>query len=143
MSGVACPRLLPSMADYDTARAKTQKSTPVLNPEGKIQNFIAIKRDITERKRTEERLKELSLRLSYHVDNSPLAVIEWGADMRLTRWSGAAERMFGWKAEEVLGKRMEDFRWIYKEDERQVAEVSGLESSQVREALFEQPLQSL
>jgi PAS domain S-box-containing protein len=99
--------------------------TPVLNPEGKIQNFIAIKRDITERRRTEERLKELSQRLSYHVDNSPLAVIEWGPDMRLTRWSAAAERMFGWKADEVLGRRMEDFRWIYKEDEAQVSEVSG------------------
>jgi PAS domain-containing protein len=64
--------------------------------------------DITERKRTEERLRatlgsidEMTPRLTYHVDNSPLAVIEWGPDMRLIRWSGAAERVFGWKAEEV------------------------------------------
>ena len=76
-------------------------------------------------RQSEERLRELSQRLTYHVDNSPLAVIEWGPDMRLTRWSGAAERIFGWKPEEVLGKRMEDFRWIYKEDVAQVAEVSN------------------
>ena len=44
--------------------------------------------------------------------------------MRLIRWSGEAEHIFGWSAGEVLGKRMEDFRWIYKEDENQVAEVS-------------------
>ena len=50
-------------------------------------------------------------RLRFHVDNTPLAVIEWGPDMRLIRWSGGAERMFGWKSEEVLGKRMED-SWI-------------------------------
>ncbi len=80
--------------------------------------------DITARKQTEEALQELTQRLTYHVDNSPLAVIEWGPDMRLTRWSGEAERIFGWTAEEVLGKRMEDFRWIYQEDVTQVAEVS-------------------
>ena len=72
----------------------------------------------------EQQLRELSQRLSYHVDHSPLAVIEWGPDMRLTRWAGEAERLFGWKAEEVLGKRMEDFRWIYQEDQALVAEVS-------------------
>ena len=59
------------------------------------------------------------------MDNSPLAVIEWGPDMRLVRWSGAAERVFGWRAEEVLGKQMEDLRWIHEEDQAQVAEVSG------------------
>ncbi|MDD5205807.1 MAG: PAS domain S-box protein [Desulfobacterales bacterium] len=81
--------------------------------------------DITEQKRMEEGLRELSQRLTYHVENSPLAVIEWGADMRLTRWSGTAERVFGWRAEEVIGKRIEEFLWIYEEDEAQVAEISA------------------
>ncbi len=91
---------------------------------GQVAHFLGVNYDITERKRTEKELQELSLRLSYHVDNSPLAVIEWGPDMRLIRWSGAAERIFGWSADEVLGKRMEDFRWIHPEDAAQVAEVS-------------------
>ncbi len=80
--------------------------------------------ETTQKKLAEEHIRELSQRLSYHADNSPLGVIEWGPDMRLTRWSGEAEHLFGWTAEEVLGKRMEDFRWIYPEDEAQVAEVS-------------------
>jgi PAS domain S-box-containing protein len=81
----------------------------------------------TERKRAEETMRDLSQRLSYHVDNSPMAVIEWGPDMRLSRWSGEAERIFGWQAAEVLGKQREEFRWIYPEDEAQVAEtVAGL-----------------
>jgi len=80
--------------------------------------------DITDRKQAEEALLDLTQRLTYHVDHSPLAVIEWGPDMRLTRWSDEAERIFGWTAAEVLGKRMEDFRWIYQEDSTRVVEVS-------------------
>ncbi len=91
---------------------------------GRQMGVLEINRNVTENKLAEEALRDATQRLTYHVDHSPLAVIEWGPDMRLTRWSGAAERLFGWKAEEVLGKRMEDFRWIYQEDLGQVAEVS-------------------
>ena len=94
--------------------------------DGKSVGRMWIYTDISQRKRAEQQLREATRRLTYHVDHSPLAVIEWGADMRLTRWSGAAERIFGWSAAETLGKRMEDFRWIYQEDEAQVAEVSEL-----------------
>jgi PAS domain S-box-containing protein len=97
---------------------------PVFDESGQYLGVRASNRDITERKHTEEQLSELSQRLTYHVDNSPLAVIEWGPDMRLIRWSGAARRIFGWKAEEVLGKRIEDFRWVYDEDTQQVNNVS-------------------
>ncbi len=86
--------------------------------------MVGTTQDITERKETEMQMRELSQKLTYHVDHSPLAVIEWGPDMRLIRWSGEAERIFGWKAEEVLGKRMDEFRWIYIEDQPKVKEVS-------------------
>jgi len=100
------------------------KGGAVYNAVGEVVRVFGVNVDITGRKRSEEQLRELTQRLSYHADNSPLAVIEWGPDMRLIRWSGEAERIFGWKAAEVLGKRMEDFRWIYAEDEQQVTEVS-------------------
>jgi len=98
---------------------------PWHNAAGATGGIVIFSEDITARKLAEEKLRDLSQRLSYHMDNSPLAVIEWGADMRLTRWSGEAERIFGWQAHEVLGKRMEDFRWVYPEDAAHVAEVSA------------------
>jgi PAS domain S-box-containing protein len=81
------------------------------------------------RLQAESALKELSQRLFYHVDNSPLAVIEWGPDLRIRRWSGGAERVFGWKAGEVLGKCMQDFHWVHEQDLPQVVNVGiGLRS---------------
>ena len=107
------------------SRWLSAKGGAIYNAAGEVLRVFGVNVDITERKRAEEQLRELTQRLSYHVDNSPLAVIEWGPDMRLTRWSGEAERIFGWKASEVLGKRMEDFRWIYAEDGPRVADVSA------------------
>ncbi len=108
-----------------SVRVLADLANPYFDANGKLVKYVGTTLDITERKRAEEQIHELTRRLTYHVDNSPLAVIEWGPDMRLVRWSGAAERVFGWSAEDVLGKRMEDLRWIYEEDKAQVAEVSG------------------
>jgi len=38
------------------------------------------------------------------VHSSPLPIIVYGADHNITLWNAAAERVFGWHADEVLGK---------------------------------------
>jgi PAS domain S-box-containing protein len=43
-------------------------------------------------------------RLQALIDSSPLALVEFGLDTRIRLWNPAAERIFGWTAEEMLGR---------------------------------------
>ena len=60
--------------------------------------------------------RENEERLRSHTDNSPMAVVEWNADLNITRWTGAAEKMFGWSAEEAIGKPITELPGICEED---------------------------
>src|SRR6185295_6119005 len=88
-------------------------------------------RDITDRKAAEEELQEVHRRLMFHVDNTPLAVIEWDKDFRVSRWSPSAERMFGWKADEVFRKRITDWKFVFEDD---IDAVEGIRPRQLRGA---------
>jgi PAS domain S-box-containing protein len=59
-------------------------------------------RDITERKRTEEELRYHA----YLLENVHDAVIATDEQMLLTAWNKAAEKMYGWRADEVLGSHI-------------------------------------
>ncbi len=79
------------------------------------------------RMQEEAALRLSEARLRAHMENSPLAVIEFDADLRITRWSPEAERMFGWTADETIGKTSSEMSWIYKDDVALVmAESAGL-----------------
>ena len=49
-------------------------------------------------------LVESGERLRLHVEQSSLAVIEWDAGFRVAAWNPAAERIFGYSAEEAVGQ---------------------------------------
>ena len=46
--------------------------------------------------------------IDFFIDACPFAIIEWSRDLRILRWSPEAERVFGWRAAEVLGKRPDE-----------------------------------
>ena len=99
--------------------------SPLYDAQDQIAGGIAIIRDITERKRAEAEAEEAHQRLTFHVENSPLAVIEWDSDFRVSRWSESAERLFGWAPEEVIGKHVGDWHFVFDEDVDAVEQVTN------------------
>ncbi|MBN1514459.1 MAG: PAS domain S-box protein [Phycisphaerae bacterium] len=72
--------------------------------DGHVEHYSSIMRDITERKRAEETLRRTNETLQALVTASPLAIVTYGADRKVTQWSPAAEKIFGWSAAEVVGR---------------------------------------
>jgi PAS domain S-box-containing protein len=76
---------------------------PNRDAEGNVIGIYAAHTDIHDQKRNEEALHRANWMLSSHINNTPLATLEWDRDFRLVHWSPQAENIFGWRAEEVLG----------------------------------------
>ena len=74
--------------------------------------------------RTQRALEEAGRRLEGHLTHTPLGVIEWDEQFRITRWAGEAPRIFGWTAEEMLGRQLGTFRWVHEDDVERVAAVA-------------------
>jgi PAS domain S-box-containing protein len=70
----------------------------------------------TDSREPAEQLRWTEQQLAAHVENTPLVVIEWDHEVRVTRWNAQAERMFGWTAAEVIGKGLFDWPFILDEN---------------------------
>ena len=51
-----------------------------------------------------EELRDTTRRLAFHVNRMPLGYIVHDDELRIVEWNPAAERIFGWSAEEAKGK---------------------------------------
>ena len=51
-----------------------------------------------------------------HLDALPVALIETDEERTLRTWAGAAERMFGWTAAEVLGSNIDGLELVHEAD---------------------------
>ncbi|HWR54259.1 MAG TPA: PAS domain S-box protein [Bryobacteraceae bacterium] len=89
---------------------------PRFSPSGEFIGHAGISPDITDRKRAEQALAGAVQRLNAHMDNSPLAVVEFDPQFRVTRWSKEAEKIFGWSGEEILGRAINEMRWVHEDD---------------------------
>jgi PAS domain S-box-containing protein len=82
---------------------------PFLNAEGKPYQYVAIRSDITERKRAEEQIREQAALL----DQAQDAILVRDLDQNILFWNKGAEKIYGWSAAEVIGKNAADI--LFKE----------------------------
>ncbi len=97
--------------------------SPRHDEDGEVIGGVAIIRDVTDRKLLEASALDDHKRLAFHVDNTPLAVIEWDHQFKVLRWSPAAKKLFGWSASEVLGKHFSDWEFVVPDDIEAVNQV--------------------
>src|SRR5919202_642908 len=77
------------------------------------------------RQQLQSQIKQANSRLEFHLENSPMAVIEWDREFRVVRWSLMAEQIFGWSAAEVIGNYWDEWSIVHQEDFEQVCAVTN------------------
>jgi PAS domain S-box-containing protein len=75
---------------------------PFMNTEGNPRHYVAIRADITERKRAEEVREQLAA----IVESSDDAIVSKTLDGTISAWNRGAEKVFGYSAAEIVGKSM-------------------------------------
>ena len=51
-----------------------------------------------------------------HLEHASPAILEWDGELRLARWSPRAEKLFGWRAREVIGLRPEELPFLAEQE---------------------------
>jgi len=73
--------------------------SPVRDASGRLTHFIGIQNDVTGRIQAAERIRQQA-RL---IDQATDAIVVWDLDTRITFWNPAAENLYGFTMQEVLG----------------------------------------
>ena len=77
---------------------------PYRDPNGTVIGLLGICRDISDRKLADEEMRRSQQKLHIHFEHTPLAVVEWDLQFRVTEWNPSAERVFGYSREEAVGQ---------------------------------------
>ncbi|MCP1495987.1 PAS domain S-box-containing protein [Pseudomonas migulae] len=108
---------------------------PIFDATGTLLGFAKITRDLTDRKMAEEVLKQSEQQFRLLVQSvTDYAIYMLDADGRLTNWNPGAQRIKGYRPEEVIGQH---FSMFYTPEDREAGEPKRTLDVAVREGRFE------
>jgi len=96
-----------------------QTITPVLDEQGEIQSFIAIKEDVGERERVQRDIRALKEFNESVVETIREGIVASNAEGIITFMNPALEELLGYRREELVG---EHWRKIFPEDQHHILE---------------------
>jgi PAS domain S-box-containing protein len=79
---------------------------PVTNEQNELSYWVAIERDVTERKRAEEMMRDSEEKRRLIMNAALDAIICIDTNGMVTFWNPQAEKIFGWKDHEVIGQKL-------------------------------------
>jgi PAS domain S-box-containing protein len=97
--------------------------TALRDENGNLRGFSKVTRDITERKKAEEQLRESEFRFRSITDSASQAIVTSDSHENICSWNRGAQAMFGYTEQEAMGKPV---RLFIPEDYR-AAQPSGME----------------
>ncbi len=83
--------------------------SPILDEEGRIIHYLAVKDDITIRKEMERKLQQSEQRFRYLFEAAPDAVLVLDRERIITDCNSSAVRLYGRPAEEMIGQKITEF----------------------------------
>ncbi|QOY96240.1 PAS domain-containing protein [Massilia sp. UMI-21] len=109
----------------DGRRVYTVSGAPLRDGAADLAAAVVVLDDITERTEAGAALARALDQTRYLIENTPLAVIEWDRDFVIRLWNRRAEELFGWSAQEAVGRRIDALPMIHEEDAGKVAGAIG------------------
>lgn len=82
----------------------SKSGVPYFDAQGRFRGYRGVSRDVTVRQQSEAALREREQRFATIFQQSPVGIVEWDAVFGVQQWNAAAERIFGWTREEMVGQ---------------------------------------
>jgi PAS domain S-box-containing protein len=95
--------------DDGSSRSVFGNAVPLLDETGRVCGAVAALIDITDRKRTEKQLQATAERLKAILENAPAGIVITNREGRVIESNAAHQRMCGYSAEELKGKKFTDY----------------------------------
>jgi PAS domain S-box-containing protein len=96
------------MAKDGTKRPIADSGAPIRDEEGNIIGTVMVFRDITERKRAEDTIKQQLAEIASYYDNAPIGLAALDTDLRFLRVNGLLSEINGIPVAEHIGKTVKE-----------------------------------